>query len=38
MDYDRVKLLEETAEDVDIFDRRKRKKKNIDPGFAGQLY
>jgi len=33
-DYDRVKLLEETAEDIEIFDRRKRKKKNIDPGFS----
>ena len=34
-DYDRVKLLEETAEDVEILERRKRKKKNMDPGFSG---
>jgi len=34
VDYDRVKLLEQTAEDVDIFDRRKWKKRNIDPGFS----
>lgn len=33
-DYNRVKLLEETAEDIEIFERRKRKKKNIDPGFS----
>jgi len=34
VDYDRVKLLEETAEDIEIFDRRKKKKQNIDPGFS----
>lgn len=33
-DYDCVKLLEESAEDIEIFERRKRKKKNIDPGFS----
>lgn len=33
-DYDRVKLLGETAEDIEILERRKRKKKNIDPGFS----
>jgi len=33
-DYERVKMLGETAEDVEITDRRKRKKKNMDPGFS----
>lgn len=33
-DYDRIKLLGESAEDIEIFERRKRKKKNIDPGFS----
>jgi len=33
-DYERTKILEETAEDIEIFERRKRKKKNIDPGFS----
>lgn len=28
-------MLQETAEDVEITERRKRKKKNLDPGFSG---
>ena len=36
--YDRVKLLEVTAEDADRLER-KRKKKNPDQGFSGiQMY
>jgi len=33
-DYDKIKLLEETAEDIEIYENRKRKKKNLDPGFS----
>lgn len=32
-----MKLLEETAEEVEIYENRKRKKKNMDPGFSGRL-
>ncbi|XP_012554971.1 pre-mRNA-splicing factor SYF2 [Hydra vulgaris] len=31
--YDEIKLLEETADDIDRFERKKRKKNNQDPGF-----
>lgn len=34
-DYDRVKLLEITADDAERWER-KKKKKNPDTGFAGQ--
>ena len=34
--YDRVKLLETTAEEADKFER-KRKKKNPDEGFSGSF-
>ena len=34
-DYEKVKMLGETAEDIEITERRKRKKKNMDPGFSG---
>lgn len=34
-DYDRVKLLEITADDAERWER-KKKKKNPDQGFAGQ--
>ena len=31
-------MLTETAEDVEITERRKRKKKNMDPGFSGLIF
>ena len=34
-DYDRVKLLEISAEDAERWER-KKKKKNPDPGFSGE--
>jgi len=32
--YERTKMMGETAEDIEILDRRKKKKKNMDPGFS----
>lgn len=34
-DYDRLKLLEVTAEDAEKLDKRKKRKKNADGGFSG---
>ena len=34
-DYDRLKLLEVTAEDAEKLDKRKKRKKNADVGFSG---
>ena len=36
-DYDRLKLLEVTADDADKLDKRRKRKKNADVGFSGWL-